>query len=231
MTDNVPAPQDDAPQAQVPATVQGGAIAEAQSVIDDTTSGAGFLPYLQLFTAKSTACTEGKIPIGHWGLVRDGEITDLTNEVNVHVCYARPRAYQKCDDGNILVIHDKEDPEYARIAELQRNKVNGCMVGPEVLVFVEAEGEFATFFCGSPTLRREAKKFKPLMGKAATMRSKLIDNGQYKWHGPVITPCSAGLDPFPSEEEIAEQVEIFKNPPKPTMKRAEPSDSDDDVER
>lgn len=227
MTDNVPVPQD----APVPATVdQSTAIAAAQSVIDDTTSGAGFLPYLQLFTAKSSACSEGKIPIGHWGLVQDGEITDLTNEVNVHVCYARPRAYQKTDDGNIIVVHDKESDEYSRIAELQRNKVNGCMVGPEVLVFVEAVGQFASFFCGSPTLRREAKKFKPLMGKAATMRSKLIDNGQYKWHGPVITPCSAGLDPFPSDDEIAAEVERFKNPPKPAVERAD-DDADDDVDR
>lgn len=226
MTDNVPAVKDE----QQLAVQSAKDIAASQDVIDSTTNGSGFLPYLQLFTAKSTACTEGKIPIGHWGLVQDGEIEDLTEEVNVLPISARPRAYQKHGDGNIVVIHDKGDPEYARIRELQANKVNGCMVGPEVLVFLETPGIFASFFCGSPTLRREAKKFKPLFGKPVTMRSKLIDNGSYKWHGPVIRPCSAGLDPFPSEDEIAEERKRFANPPKPQIERA--SDTEDDaVER
>jgi len=194
----------------------GDLIAADQDLLIELSAGSGFLPYLQLFTLKSDAAAEGKISGGHYGLVRDGEIVDLGKELDVIVFTARARAFQKDASGNVMIIYDKKDPEYARIQSLQADKVKDCMAGPEVLLWVSCEKTFATFFCGSPTLKRAARKFNPFIGgNACHLRAELIDNGKYKWHGPVITPCSTPPSPLPTKEEADEQVLRFKNPPKP----------------
>lgn len=193
----------------------GDMIAADAELLQDVASGGGFLPYVQLFTTKSDPVTDGKIAGGHYGIVRDQKIDDLGEEIDVIVLTVRPRAFEKAEDGEITVCYDKDDPEYARIAALQANKVIGRMVGPEFLIWLPAEACFATFFCGSPTLKREARKFGPFLGgRAMNLRTKICKNAKGKWHGPVVNACSATLEPLPTAEEAADQVEKFKNPPK-----------------
>lgn len=215
----IPVPQDDA-------LIN----SEADSaLLAETASGSGFLPYVQLYTTKSGAVAEGKINGGEYGLVRDGNITCLGKDMNIIFLTIRARAFQKEDSGEISVSYDKNDPEYIRIADLQTAGVDGCMAGPEFLVWIPAEGSFATFFCGSKTLKREARKFGAFLpGKAANLRSKLIDTGKYKWHGPVVTPCSVELSPLPDPEDVIEQIGKFKNPPKaPQGERVDDSSASD----
>lgn len=184
-----------------------------QNLLTELTTAGAFLPYLQLYTTKSDAVTEGKIVGGHYGLNRDSNIVDLGNNVDVVIFTARPRAFQKDDSGEIIVIYDKDDPEYLRIQALQADGMLGCMAGPEILLWIPAEKCFATFFCGSKTLKREARKFGAFIGgKACNLRVKIIDNHKHKWHGPVISPCSTPPTVLPTQEEIVEQVHRFKNP-------------------
>jgi hypothetical protein len=192
-------------------------LADDMELLKEVSSGGEFLPYLQLFTTKSDAVTEGKIGGGHYGLVRDGNITDLGKELNVIVVTVRARAYEKADDGEITVVYDKTDPEYVRIQALQAEGVQGCMAGPEFLFWIPDEKTFATFFCGSKTLKREARKFNPFLGGkgVCNMRVHLIDNGKYKWHGPVVNTCSAAPSALPSAEDSDKEITKFKNPPKP----------------
>ena len=100
------------------------------------------------------------------------------------------------------------------------------MYGPEFLVWIPSQGVFATYFMSSKTARREAKKMEPLLGKAATFRCKLIDSGRFKWHGPVVVPCSSPLE-VPALDAIKGEVEKFQNPPKSDIEIADDaSDSD-----
>jgi hypothetical protein len=203
-----------------------------QNLLKDTSSGGGFLPYLQLFTTKSDAVAEGKINGGEYGLVRDGNIVSLGKNVDVVVLTVRARAFQKEDGGEIAVVYDREDPEYIRIQTLQADNVQGCMAGPEFLIWVPSEGTFATFFCGSKTLKREARKFSPFIGgKACNLRSKLIDNGKYKWHGPVIGNCSTNPSSLPDPADVEEKVLRFKNPPKQKKGEKVEETATDNVER
>lgn len=220
-------------KALIPAEAIGGElIAADQDLLKESTSGGAFLPYLQLFTTKSDAVTEGKINGGEYGLVRDGEITSLGKEVDVIVLTLRGRAFEKDEQGEITVSYDKNDPEYQRIQALQADKVTGRMCGPEFLIFIPSEETFATFFCGSPTLKREARKFsRYLGGKACKMRNKLIDNGKHKWHGPVIGDCSTPPTCVPDADECNELVQRFKNPPKQETAERAADDAQDDVER
>ncbi len=177
-----------------------------------------FLERLQLFGSKSDACTEQKIGIGHYGIVTDGGITDVGEEVEVVVVSWRPKSLQ-IDGGNIITEYDPESEIYKKIAEMSGTPNSGCMYGPEYLLWVPCQNKFVTFFMSSKTARREAKRMHHLVGCAATFKAKLIDNGRYKWHGPVVIECSTPLD-VPDEETIRTVVESFQNPPKSEVELA-----------
>jgi hypothetical protein len=177
--------------------------------------------------------TEAKIGAGRYGIVRDGEITDLGPEIDIICLKVRARAFEKDEQGEITVSYDKTDAEYQRIAALQAAKVQGRMAGPEFLIWVPAEACFATFFCGSPTLKREARKFGPFLGgRACNLRTKIIKNAKGKWHGPVVNACSGTPDPLPTKEDADAQVEKFTNPPKQEKgERVEDGDGAESVVR
>jgi hypothetical protein len=86
------------------------------------------------------------------------------------------------------------------------------MYGPEFLLYIPSVEDFATFFCGSKSARREAPNIKKLMTKPATFKSKKISNKRYTWFGPCVTTCSTPFAP-PSLEELQEKVNKFNNPP------------------
>jgi hypothetical protein len=199
-----------------------------QDFDDITSSGIVYLQRLQLFGSKSDACAEGRIGIGHWGLVNDDVITDLGDEADIVLLAYRPKAL---DTGGEVIItdYDVQSETFNRIREESFVKDSGCMYGPEFLVYVPSQDAFATYFASSKTARREAKKFRPLLGQAATVKSRLIEKGKYKWHGPVILPCSTPMT-MPGMEIIKSQIEKFANPPKDEVEVA-PEDGEGGRER
>lgn len=194
-------------------------------------SGGDYLPRLQLFGSKSDACAEGKIGIGHYGLVKDDVITDLTKEVDIIIIGWRPKAVDSGDDFVVDYYPEIDEkgnvtnPIFKRIMDLSATRDSGCMYGPEFLVWIPSADSFATYHLNSKTGRREARNMEPLLKKAATLKSRLIEQSKYKWHGPVVIPCSSALD-TPSEEDLREEWAKFQNAPRNEMEVAE-----DDEER
>lgn len=182
-----------------------------------------YLSRLQLFGSKSDACAEGRINIGHWGLVSDDVITDCGKEVDVAIIAWRPKAIRTSED--LIIEYDQKSEEFQQIVVDSAVKDSGCMYGPEFLVYVPSQNAFATLFMSSKTARRESKKMKPLMRKAATLKCRLIKTARYSWHGPVIVPCSTPLE-MPPLEDLKKQVELFQNPPKDDREKAEEDSSD-----
>lgn len=195
----------------VPQDLVGGSLAKS---FDSVVAGADYLPRFQLFGSKSDACTEGRIGIGHYGLVKDTEITDVGAELNVVFVSWRPKAVQTGGE-NLIIVYDVDDPIFQEIKTKSGQQNSGAMYGPEFLIWVPDAGTLATYHMNSKTARREAKKLEPLMGRAVTMKCRLIDppNSKFKWHGPVVLPCSTPLDPPPEELMRAEHAK-FQNPPK-----------------
>jgi len=190
---------------------------------DDMVSGAEtYLPRLQLFSSKSDACTEGKIGIGHYGLVKDNDIIDLGTELDAVIVSCRPKALQ-IDGDNIITVYDQESDTYQKIKELSFATDSGCMYGPEFLLWISSQNQFVTYFMSSKTARREARKMWPLIGQAATFKCKLIETARFKWHGPVVVPCSTPLD-VPSVDSIQSVVGNFQNPPKSELEIAPDSE-------
>lgn len=210
----------------VPKDITGGELVDFDEV---TSSGAAYLQRLQLFGSKSDACAEGRIGIGRWGLVNDDTITDLGEEVDLVVLAFRPKALS-IGDGTVITSHDVRSDTYAAIKEKSFVKDSGCMYGPEFLVYVPNADIFATYFASSKTARREAKSaIKPLIGCAAIFKCKLIDppGSRFKWHGPVVLPCSTPME-IPDMEIIQKEIEKFKNPPESEV---EVADDEDDRQR
>ena len=179
--------------------------------------GESYLSRLQLFSGKSDACTEGKIPINHYGLVDGDDIIDLGSEIIIAVLAARHKAM--CTDGDVQSSYDTTTELFKDFVVRSWVKVAGCMYCPEFLVYIPSVDKYATYCMGSKTARREAKKFKPLMSKPAKLSSKPIEKGKYKWLGPVIIPSDEVID-IPDMKKAELELSKFRNPPKDSVEAA-----------
>lgn len=206
----------------VPADISGSTDLDAFN--EATSGGEDYLGRFQLFGSKSDACTEGKIGIGRYGHVKDQNIDDLGDEVDVVICAWRSKAIDNSGE-QLIINHDAQSETFEQIKKKSFVRDSNCMYGPEFLLWIPSAGIFATYHANSKTARREAKKCATLIGKAATFRVQLIDppKSRYKWHGPVITPCSTPLT-VPDIFVIKEEIEKFKNPPESEVEVVQPED-------
>lgn len=206
-------------QQLVPQDLTAGPLA-TPGTFDAIVASGDYLSRLQLFGAKTDAVSEGKIEMNHYGLARDQQITDLGLEIDIAIITWRSKAVQSGDDFLVCYTPDFDgddnvtNPTFKSIMQKSGIRDSGCMYGPEFLVWVPSVGAFATLHMNSKTSRREAKNLEPLIGKAATLKSRLIDppNSKYKWQGIVAIPCSSPLD-MPSDEQIRDEWTKFHNPP------------------
>jgi hypothetical protein len=118
----------------------------------------------------------------------------------------------------ILSVFDPQNPEFVRISEKSLEKDSRAMYGPEFLVWVSEAEEFATFFMGTKTMRREAPAVKTFLEKAAVLKPGKISNSKYTWYSPKVEACTTPFE-LPEEEEIIAQYTKFMNPPKKILER------------
>lgn len=210
-------------------------LAGLQKYTDKTFDGVAaatkFLPRLQLFGSNSGEVKEGKILMGHFGVVtmKGQPIIDLTDTVDVLVVVWRPKALDMSEE-TVISCFDVSNDLFREIAAKSDDSDSGCMFGPEFLVWIPSIEKFATFFCGSKTARRESVNIKTLCGRAATFKSHLIKKGKFAWHGPRAFECNT---PFtsPPHEELMERVDEFNNPPNKIEEKVEPVSSGSDRPR
>lgn len=187
----------------------------------DSMSGSSYLPRLQLMTASSDKCKTGEFPINHYASVSGQSYQDLGSETDILVIAWRPKALKMGDD--IVACYDPESEVFRKIQLESEIKDSGCMYGPEFLVYVPAVKKFATFFLGSKSARREGNNVRARTGKAATLKSRLVEWKSYKWQAPECKPCNTPFD-LPSTEDIKEQVEKFNNPPQQVVEEVVPGE-------
>lgn len=186
---------------------------------DSIAKGGGWLPRIQLNGSGSALVKEDKIKQGYYSLTTDKEtFVDLTNSFDCLVISWRPKA-MRIDGETVISVHNPQSPEFEKIVSDSEQPDSGCMYGPEFLIWVKGPSKFATFFMSSKTMRREAPNLKTLIGKAATVRSKLIKTQKYSWHGPVVGPCSTPFD-IPALDEIKDQASKFANPSEKSAEEA-----------
>jgi len=189
----------------------------------DGMSSSTFLPRLQLMSASSDMCKQGKFPINHYAQITGQTYTDVGAEVDVLVIAWRPKAMKIGED--IIVSHNPDCELFKQIERESEGKDSGCMYGPEFLVYIASTKKFATLFLGSKSARREGNNVRARLGKAATMKSQFIEWKSYKWQAPTCIACNTPFD-LPSTEEIVAEAEKFNNPTEGVEQEKAPSSSE-----
>ncbi|MCK9460590.1 MAG: hypothetical protein M0R80_13205 [Proteobacteria bacterium] len=193
-----------------------------------STKAGDWLSRLQLMTSTSKECKKGKFPINHYALVDGQNMVDLGESVDCIVLGFRPKALDMSGEQIISLFRPKvvegevTDQAFKAIMDKSGEKDSQCMYGPEFLVWVPVSKQFATFFMGSKSSRREAAKLKNRIGFGATLGSILASNKKYEWYTPLVDNCSTPLDP-PNADKMTAQLEKFNNPPESEIEVAEES--------
>ncbi len=174
-------------------------------------SSTSFLPRLMLYGANSDLVKEEKVQVGYSLVEGKDTIIYMGREIEVFNLAFRPKALDMSGDP-IVANHNHTSPGFKAIAYKADNEKNSkCVYGPEYLVWLPELEKFATFLMGSKTARRESGKMHSRLKKAATLKTKLYSNTDFKWHGPEIFPCS-NVFQLPAGDEITDVVTKFLNP-------------------
>ena len=186
-------------------------------------SSQAYLPRLQLMTANSEKCKSGEFPINHYARVHDSDFRDLGATVDVLIIAFRPLAIETTVEGDVItcldpkVVDGKPTGNFARIQkEADKPGMNGCMYGPQFLVWVPSAQEFMTYYMASKTARRASSQVKARMKDSATLGSQKIEGKEFTWYGPTCQACSTPFE-MPTAEEVQEAVQPFLNPPEPEV--------------
>lgn len=196
-----------------------GAIQKYDETIANQLSGSAFLPRLQLLTGNSDKCKSNEFPVNKFALISGQKYTDIGAAVNVLVLVWRPKAIDTKSD-EMIVVHDVTEPEFERIKEQSKEKDSGCMYGQEFLIWIPEIEQFATFFMGTPTSRREAPNMLALLMKAATLKPEKIKTKRYTYFSPGVTVCTATFA-LPDKAECLAQIKDFNNPKAVQVQRVE----------
>ena len=174
--------------------------------VAELTKAGDYLPQVRVFGSESKIVKEGKFPMGHFGLYYSADkIADLSDQVDVLVIAYRPRASIMTEDQPINYF-DPDTDNFNKVKSKALEGVQGYMAGLEYLLWIPSVKQFAIFFMGSKTLRRESSNVRGFRGKAATLKIKLIKTAKYTWHGCETLSCDAPFD-VPPNEKIKEVFE------------------------
>ena len=198
------------------------AMVKSDDIFSDISASGGWLPRLQLMSSNSKPCKDGTFPVNHYALVQGQQFTDLSKSVDILVLDWRPKAIDMSGD-EIITVYDTADSEFKRIQAKADVKDSRFMFGPEYLVYVPSAKQFALFFMGSASSRREAPALKARMQKAATLGVQMIEGKEFTWANPAITPCSTPMD-LPAAEAVMEELTKFNNPAKSDIEKIDSGD-------
>jgi len=201
---------------------------------DAISKSSEFLARLQLFT-KGKAINKGLVRPGHYGIPEGEEVTDLGDTIDIIPLARRTKAIDMTDTNAVIAVYDAQSKEFLRIQEQSAEKESHCMYGPSFLVYERETGRFLEYFCGSKSARGEAKKLfpylplsQPMIDAAAkngvnvtgmaphgpvavTLKSKLVEKGDWSWHVPVVVKCMTQFNRLPTEEVILREITRFLN--------------------
>lgn len=195
----------------------------SDDAFDASASSAKFLPRLQLLTSNSKKCKSGEFPTNHYSLIRDQKFDDLGLNVDVFLVTWRPKALETGE--NIISVYDPSDKEFQRIQDKSLEvKNSGCMFGPEFLVWIPSVKQFATFFMGTKSARRESGAVKALLKKTATLGSQHCKNKSFEWYAAQVSECSTPLE-MSTKDDLVAAVTKFNNPPQNEVEGVEETET------
>lgn len=190
-----------------------------------------YLKSIKLYT-KGKAIDMGLVPPGRWGIYEaKDQIRDLGTKIEVLVVARRPCAVDWTVKPAVRVYGDT-DKDFIRIRELSANSSkHEC--GVSFLVFERSTGDYYEWFCQSASTLRAAKECfgymevteeqaKELQAQGkdvqphgmipCTLTAKFMDGGNFTYHAPIVSKCSAPITNLPDEKTHLDTVHRFLNP-------------------
>lgn len=181
-----------------------------------------WLPRMQLFTANTKEVKADKVQMNQYGIVIAKDvIREVGKEVNVCPIEWRPCAIRIGSDA-VDNVFDPNGAEFKAIMAESELEDSGCFFGLQFLLWVPSQKMFVTFLFGSKSARPEAGNMKPLIGKVATMKSRLAESKKFQWQVPVVIESSEPPSSVPDQTKLLEEIEKFRNPPVKVREKAEP---------
>jgi hypothetical protein len=188
-------------------------VPEVNDAEDSDMESSSFIGRIQLMTDASMIVKKNEFEKNHFALIKGKDHVDLGPELNFLPISKRRKALENSPKG-LTIVYDKEDPEYIRIKETASEKNSGRMYGWDYLVWLPETKQFATFFCGTISTRRESKHIRHNMLEWLTLRPHFAEpskpGGFAFWH-PQVVVSTATFDP-PEAEAAQKEKEKFDNP-------------------
>jgi hypothetical protein len=169
-----------------------------------------YLGRLQLMTGGTKEVKAEQFPANHFAHIKDKNLEDLGDSVDVVVVAWRPKALDMND--GVAEVFDQESSEFQRIEKQASVKDSNCMYGPEYLCWVPSINTFAVFYMGTASARRESPNMQARLEKGATLGKQFIETKNFSWWAPKITPCNEDLSPLPDADLLKKWWEKFNNP-------------------
>ena len=204
-----------------------------------------YIKSIKLYT-KGKAIDMGLIPPGRWGIYESkDQITDLGTKIEVLIVARRPCAVDWTVKPAVRV-YDDVDPNFIRIRELAANSSkHECGVG--LLVFERSTGDYYDWYCQSASTLRAAKEAfgymevteemaKELQAQGkdvqphgmlpCTLTAKFMDGGNFTYHAPLVSKCSAPFTNLPDEKTHLDTIARYLNPKSQTGEAVNEGDFD-----
>lgn len=197
-----------------------------EKALSEVTKVGDWFAYIQLMGGETKPVKRGEFPIGHFALHKSRKMIDLGSSFIFAVFAWRPKAMVF---SNPPVSYFNPETDAFKQTEARGNiKNGGCGYGPEVLMWLPVQEEFATMFFGNKTGRNEAPnvtgliKAKKYVGK---LQSKIIETPEYTWHGPETKDYDLDIK-MPPKELLLSELKKFNNPPESAQEIGEETEDD-----
>lgn len=172
----------------------------------------GFLPTLKLFNSSAKAVKQNKIPMAHYGLVKNKDnIEDLGSNLDVIPVTHRFKAVEKVGDSYYSYYDDTSEAFKRTEATAAKDRQSGCMAGIEFLFWLPEASCFVLWYASTTSTLNIAKQVKAMYLKGVTLGVEYIETKKFSWHAPTIKACSTQLN-VPSQDDLDAELNKFRNP-------------------
>jgi hypothetical protein len=177
------------------------------TIFNDLTIQGGFLPRLNLYTARSKIVQKDLFKANHYGVVvGKDKLTDLgENVICVPLAY-RPMALDLREKKAVALF----DPSSKAFKDVQADsliKDSKCMAGIQFLVYVQGFG-LATYYCASKSAKMLAPNIRKLMNQFISLGSHTVEAGEWVYRAPTVTLSNVQFD-LPNMEELVAKRNEF----------------------
>jgi len=202
-----------------------------KTALATVTKAGSYLPYMQAMGSNSPEVQRGDMPMGVFALAKGKTKINLGKAVIAMLLSWRPKAMQFKPD--VLSYFNPNTDEFKKLIVQSDVPNSGAAYGPEFLMWLPEYNEFTTMFFGNPTGRQESPNMIAALDSGnlfARLNCELIEYKKQKksYHGTRYYKYDVPVTNLPPNDQLADILNGFNNPPETDNKPAEKAEEGDD---